>query len=318
MILLKLEMDLYATKKYKLMYTLNKVPDEYGRIIKHFYYEIDLSNYITSTIENEHYKIHKISNGTKEEYTTITIPESKLELEPIKTLPLLYEYATAKNKTKDTFSVELKLDNNFTMTLDFDKDYYIACNKDNKKYDVYRKQPNGIIDMNEKIETYIFTDKGYLFIDYEDFKIIFTFYNSNDRIECDFKYGNYIKDILPLDILLEKAKNIYSISYDTKNILYSMSYGNENTTFSEYCRYEKVESEGTLYIRSLHPLILDLYDVFYIDKDIFKYWAIDKYETSEDGNNDIFIREVYEIKDNESLSQLINIINSEVITNPIL
>ena len=37
---MKLEMNLYANKKYKLMYTINKNPDEYNRMIKNdsFYY----------------------------------------------------------------------------------------------------------------------------------------------------------------------------------------------------------------------------------------------------------------------------------------
>ena len=98
---MKLEMNLYADKKYKLMYTINKKPDEYNRIIKNFYYEIDSNNYMISTIDEEHNKMHNIINSNKEEFFTLKIPPLKIDLLPAKVLPVMYDYGTSKNKPKD-------------------------------------------------------------------------------------------------------------------------------------------------------------------------------------------------------------------------
>ena len=314
---MKLEMNLYADKKYKLMYTINKEPDEYNRVIKNFYYEIDSNNYMISTIDEEHYKMHNIINSNKEEFFTLKIPPLKIDLLPAKVLPVMYDYGTSKNKTKDEFTVTIELDNN-KLDMSFDKEYYAVYKRDINKCEVFGRTRDGLIDLTNKVEEYLFTDKGYLYTNFKEFKMVFTFYSSNDIIESEFKYSDFIKDINPLDILFENIKNRYKISYDDYNIMNSMFYDNENTTHQEYCRYEKVDSEGSLSIYSLHPLLIDLYDVFYIDKDIFRYWVIDKYEVGNENEDDVFIREVYEIKDNESLQQLLNIINTEVITKPIL
>ena len=314
---MKLEMNLYADKKYKLMYTINKEPDEYNRVIKNFYYEIDSNNYMISTIDEEHYKMHNIINSNKEEFFTLKIPPLKIDLLPAKVLPVMYDYGTSKNKTKDEFTVTIELDNN-KLDMSFDKEYYVVYKRDINKCEVFERTRDGLIDLTNKVEEYLFTDKGYLYTNFKEFKMVFTFYSSNDIIESEFRYSDFIKDINPLDILFENIKNRYKISYDDYNIMNSMFYDNENTTHQEYCRYEKVDSEGSLSIYSLHPLLIDLYDVFYIDKDIFRYWVIDKYEVGNENEDDVFIREVYEIKDNESLQQLLNIINTEVITKPIL
>ena len=188
---MKLEMNLYANKKYKLMYTINKNPDEYNRMIKNFYYEIDSSNYTISTIEDNEYKIHTIINNTKEEFPVISIPTNKLELKPVRMLPFIYDYGTSKNKTEKDFTISFDLDKDRKLDISFDKKYYVAYDREIKKCEVYGKS-NDIIDMNNKIEEYIFTEQGYLYINFEEFRIVFTFYNSNERSETEFESGKRV------------------------------------------------------------------------------------------------------------------------------
>lgn len=307
---MKLQMDLYADFKYKIMYNIK------NDTIDDIFYINENKEQIFTLNEGISNKIHYINGEDKKDYKSFIISRNKDDLiyHDFSKVPVIRNYRNSITKTEDTFVVHFDLDGN-DISLEFDKQFIISFEPAFNRCIVYAAD-NEIINVKDKIEQYIFIKNGYLHEDFINDTIDFNNYNG-EKIDMSFLKLESDLNIDILDTIIDKihynkSNNIFNIGYDENNIVYICSDNNPNM---EYCRYEKIcKEDNSEIIYSIHPLLIDLFDFEYIDEP-FKYWCID--ELYSENSRKSFTRKVYQIKDTLSLEQLLNIINTDTLTNSI-
>lgn len=218
-----------------------------------------------------------------------------------KTTPLIYNWDSAKVKSKDAFTIQFKYFG-FIFEMNFDKNYIVFENKESKIIKVLE-----IINDNLKlIETYQFTKNGYV---YESESESSALYNKNFIYFNQFKkrknINNSFLDFLPTIIetsIDEKSETIFNIKYDNFGLV---SYFGKSDKTALY-RYEYLPSEEDIIIKSIYPNIYDIIDPNYIDPTL-SLWSCVRLEKID--NRYYLEKYVYKI-DKNNLSNLLNHLKS--------
>jgi hypothetical protein len=314
---MKLDLNNFGKLKYKLVYSINN-----NNITNVLYIDKEHEERVITdgSICNNGYVLKVFKNNKSTSHNVIGLNKTRLELINKASKPIIYSYNNSEKIDESTYSVPFKV-NNMDILMDFDKSVIIVYNESSNKCLVFGVDKFNVLNKDDLIESYIFTNNGFL---YENYK-------TNEHSVVIDKYGTEIQYIFEnsnniiCDILDKRP--IYGC-YDN-NVAFSIEY--DNNGLVNYCKISNNEyyKDKLLYRHeyayddympdnaqydSLHPLIYDSFNPELISSPL-KVWAID--ELMVENGFKSFKREVYEI-DSSKLDELVNILNDKSTNEPIL
>lgn len=315
---MKLDMKKFGSLQYKLVYTLSE-----DNNITNVIYNDNISKIKVLTdgiICNNGYvlKISDTKNKKTSSHNVLGLNKSKLELLNKASKPIIRGIHQGE-PSLDGYSLPFNI-NDKEILMDFDKSVVTIWTEYNNKCLVFGTNKLNVIDTDKLIESYIFTQNGFV---YDNDK-------SGEHSAIINSYGLEITYLMEYSTeikcnILDKRPTYASFSgatfvldYDENNLVIACKTLNNNNDELRLCRHESAYDDAVLDTKqfvSLHPLIYDPFDYEMIDMPL-KNWALDQIVIENGAKT--FIRQVYRIEESEKINKVISILNDEALKEPIL
>ena len=314
---MKLNLNNFGNLKYRLVYSIN---DNNITNVLYIDKEHDERVITDGSICNNGYILKVFKNNKSISHNVIGLNKTRLELINKASKPIIYSYNNSEKIDESTYSVPFKV-NNMDILMDFDKSLIIVYNESSNKCLVFGVDKFNVLNKDNLIESYVFTNNGFLYENYKtnEYSVVidkygteiqYIFENSNNII-CDILdkrpiYGCYDNNVA------------FSIEYDNNGLvncckISNNEYYKDKLLYRHEYAYDDYTPDNVQY-DSLHPLIYDSFNPELISSPL-KVWALDEL-VIENGSKS-FKREVYEI-DSSKLDELVNILNDKSNNEPIL
>ena len=310
---MKLDMNDYGSIISSLTYI---VDDEEGKITS-LLYKNDLENIRISTYgidnTNDEYRLKITDSDGVHYHNTFSLVKNKFKL--IKTDNKL----EVRDKNSGTingeyYSLSFNI-NGKEYEMDFDINYITVFDKSARTCEVYGSN-NGIINMNNLIESYIFTDTGFIYhlkdsdkisVIYNDKEIVFNITDDTKKNPIPYLSRN-------IRTAMYSDNASFIISYDYDGLVSSVK--SPDYTNLLYRQESITDDETNVYRKaSLYPLFYDFFDPLLIDEP-FIYWALDYLEKEE--NITYYRHNIYKVDESNRNMLLTDINSCEFISKPIL